>query len=232
MYVEDYLTFNRTEQRGIIILLFVLFSLVLANILIPSETLLKPVDFSSFDREADAFEKAWQKAADEEDRFKRERTQKNRRSLGSFYSDTSARQTNKQKISFVVELNSADTFDLQRLKGIGPAFARRIVNYREKLGGFLDKSQLLEVFGMDSVRYGYLSPFVIVNADSVRKIDLNAVTFKELLRHPYFPFELTRAIMIYRQKNKRFSCTEELKKVVGINDSVFRQVASYVQVKQ
>ena len=46
-----------------------------------------------------------------------------------------------------VELNSADSVTLQLLHGIGPAYARRIVNYRDRLGGFVSTTQLLEVYG-------------------------------------------------------------------------------------
>src|SRR5437660_80245 len=39
----------------------------------------------------------------------------------------------------VIELNTADSAKLTELKGIGPSFARRIVNYRNRLGGFIRK---------------------------------------------------------------------------------------------
>jgi len=228
--VEDYLTFNRVEQRGIFILLLLLFGLVMANCWIPSETFQQPVNFTGFEREVAVFESAWQKAKEEETRIKTERFTKYRKSGATPFSDTLSKTHGSPKISFVVELNSADTFELQRLKGIGPAFARRIVGYRDRLGGFLEKRQILEVFGMDTVRYRYIAAYIKVNPDSIRKIDLNAVTFKELLRHPYFPFELTRAILLYRQKNKRFSDTGELRKVQGVNDSVFMRIEPYVQL--
>src|SRR3569833_498755 len=53
----------------------------------------------------------------------------------------------------VIELNSADSAKLTELKGIGSSFARRIVNYRNRLGGFISKEQLKEVYGMDDDRY-------------------------------------------------------------------------------
>jgi len=63
-------------------------------------------------------------------------------------------QTNKDSISkikeqsIVVELNSADTIELTKIKGVGKAFARRIIAYRDLLGGYVRIDQLGEVYGM------------------------------------------------------------------------------------
>jgi DNA uptake protein ComE-like DNA-binding protein len=130
----------------------------------------------------------------------------------------------------MIELNSADTFDLQQLRGIGPAFARRIVIYREKLRGFYAKNQLLEIFGMDSIRFKNIQDNVSVNPDSVKPINLNTVTFKELLRHPYFPFPVTKNLMVYRQKNKTFKSLEEVRNIEGITDSLFRRMVIYMRI--
>ena len=53
----------------------------------------------------------------------------------------------------MIELNSADSARLTELKCIGASLARRIVNYRNRLGGFINKDQLKEVYGMDDDRY-------------------------------------------------------------------------------
>ena len=131
-----------------------------------------------------------------------------------------------------VDINRADTLELQRLKGIGPSYARRIVSYRNRLGGFINCRQVLEVWGVDTVLYNLIREHIIITSDSVRKIDLNTVSFKELLKHPYFPYELTRALILYRQKNKIFRSLDELNSVEGINDSIFRRIRSYVRVSR
>jgi competence ComEA-like helix-hairpin-helix protein len=219
--LKDYLVFSRSEQKGILILLIILLSLVLANIFFPASSEHPPIDFSSFEKEIIAFESAWQKAKDEETKKKK-----------NFFiaHDTAYPSVRKPRIEFTVEINSADTFDLQRLRGIGPSFAKRIIGYRKRLGGYTRKEQLLEVFGMDSSRYSSVLPNIVVMADSVDRIDLNNVTFKELLKHPYFPFEVTKAIMIYRQKNKRFRSMDELRGIEGISDSSFRRMVPYLRV--
>jgi competence ComEA-like helix-hairpin-helix protein len=131
----------------------------------------------------------------------------------------------------MIELNSADTFELQRLRGIGPAFARRIVKYRERLGGFIAASQLLEIWGMDTSKFNAIRDHLTVNPDSIHKIDLNTVTFKGLMSHPYFPFESTKAIMLYRKDHKRFTSVSELKKISIISDSAYRKMREYIRVE-
>jgi competence protein ComEA len=104
------------------------------------------------------------------------------------------------------------------------------VNYRERLRGFHDKQQVLEVFGMDTARYQLIEHSLKVNPDSIHPFDLNTVTFKELLHHPYFPFAITKNVMIYRQKNKVFRSLDELKHIGGINDSIFRRMIIYLRL--
>ena len=225
----DYLTYNRTEQRGILVLSLILLGVIIANAVIPSGTFQKTPDFSEFAKEIQAFESAWQQAADSDSIARTLRYQSYRNRFKGWSGD-SVKFKATLKPMVMVELNSADTFELQQLRGIGPGFARRIVNYRERLRGYSEKQQVLEVFGMDTARYQMIEKNLLVNRDSIHPIDLNVVTFKELLRHPYFPFAVTKNIMIYRQKNKNFKSLDELKNIQGINDSIFRRMIIYLRL--
>ena len=60
--------------------------------------------------------------------------------------------SNKFPAGTVIELNQADTLTLKKIPGIGSTFARRIVGYRELLGGFYTVHQLAEVYGIDEER--------------------------------------------------------------------------------
>ncbi len=131
----------------------------------------------------------------------------------------------------IVELNSADTLDLQQLKGIGPSYAKRIVKYRKMLGGYYSKTQLMEVYGMDSVRYNNMKNFVTVNPDSVKRTDINSATIKQLIKHPYIDFYTAKSIVKYRQKIGKFSGVSQLKDSAVVPDELYRKIAPYLTVK-
>jgi DNA uptake protein ComE-like DNA-binding protein len=228
-WAGEYLTYNRAEQRGIFILGLLLLVVIAGQALIPAETLHPAPDFSRLGGEIAAFEREWKRAADSDSMARVSRYMRPGSRSGRYdQAYPPALKVLKPKV--IVDLNSADTFDLQQLRGIGPAFARRIVAYRERLGGFCETRQLLEVFGMDTARYAAIAENLAVTRDSVHRIDLNTVTFKELLRHPYFPFPVTKNIMLYRQKNKMFRNLEELRKIDGVSDSAFGRMVVYLRI--
>ena len=228
--VKEYFSFNRKEQRGLFVLISILTGLIIADVFISEVLPQKPVDFSEFAKEVAKFEKEII-LMDSMDKLKKQNKYLMRYSA-SFGNDSDSGNHNKSPVKeiFIIELNAADTFELQRLRGIGPSFAKRIIKYRERLGGYKEKSQLLEIFGMDTVKYNDIKDHLTVNPDSIRKINLNSVTFKELLSHPYFPFEVTKNIMIYRKDHKKFTGTEELLKIKNINDSLYRKIKPYVRI--
>ena len=229
--IKDYFTFNRMEQRGIFVLLTVFFLVVVARSVVPLVFMPGNPDMSGFEKEVAAFERSVKISDSLEVAGKKNNHSKFNSSRSSKFRDSTGKFKPYPKEVFVIELNSADTFDLQRLKGIGPAYARMIVNYRKRLHGFTDKSQLLEIWGMDTLRYNAIHDYLTVNPDSVHPLNLNKVTFKEMISHPYFPFETTKAIMLYRKDHKKFGSVNELKNIKTIPDSTFRKIWRYVKVE-
>lgn len=145
-------------------------------------------------------------------------------------SEKSKRSTTaSQKI--LVEINSADTSDLEKLYGIGPYYAKRIIDYRSRLGGFYSKSQLLEVYGIDSTRYFGFADQVEVNRRLIHKIDLNRADFKTILNHPYFEYYLVKAIFNYKDAVGDFVSVNELKEIDLMYDELFYKVVPYLQVE-
>jgi len=132
------------------------------------------------------------------------------------------------RLPVVVMLNSADTNELQQVKGIGPAFARRIVKYRERLGGFYKKEQLMEVYGLDSIRYQGIAPQVNIDLQSVKKIFINSILFDDLKLHPYLSFKEVNAILQYRKQHGNYSNIADLKKVAILNVEKAERLAPYI----
>lgn len=136
------------------------------------------------------------------------------------------------KEEVLVEINSADSADFVKLRGIGPSYARRIIKYRNLLGGYFQKEQLLEVFGMDTTRYNGFIENVELNTGLVQKMDLNAVEFKILLRHPYVEYYIVKSIFNFKDEHGRFESVSELKNVPLIYDELYQKLKHYLIVKE
>ena len=132
--------------------------------------------------------------------------------------------------AIAVEINSADSADLIRLSGIGPVFAKRIIRYRDRLGGFVDKRQLLEVFGMDTARYRRFAGQVEIDTRLVQKMDLNEVSFKTMLRHPYVEYYIVKSIYRYKDQQGNFDSVGELKNVPLVYDELYEKLKPYFTV--
>jgi DNA uptake protein ComE-like DNA-binding protein len=138
---------------------------------------------------------------------------------------------NKPKTTARFDLNTADTATLKQVKGIGRATAKQIVNYRERLGGFIHTAQLSEVLLLQDkpevvaelLKFGYLE------SPQVRKINLNTVTENELRQHPYFR-NLAKVIINYRTQHGAFQDMTELKKIKLITEEVLQKVLPYLSL--
>ena len=128
----------------------------------------------------------------------------------------------------VIELNTADSAKLTELKGIGPSFARRIINYRNRLGGFTNKEQLKEVFGMDDERYNGLASQVSANALQIRKINVNTVDFEGLSHFPYLSFKQMNAIIQFREQHGEYASLDDMRNIAILNDEILRKIEPYI----
>ena len=63
-----------------------------------------------------------------------------------------------------VNLNTASAAQLEELPGIGPATAARILEYREKSGGFKKVEELMNVRGIGEKSFLTLKPLIVVTA--------------------------------------------------------------------
>lgn len=130
-----------------------------------------------------------------------------------------------------VFLNQADSLALLDVPGIGPAFAGRIVRYRERLGGFISISQLKEVYGIDSARYEALAPLFQLIPKVVQPLYINQVEELQLATHPYVGKVLARRVIAYRQQHGGFKTPEDLLRIHGLDSLRFQKLLPYLQVE-
>lgn len=134
---------------------------------------------------------------------------------------------NAEQAIIIVDLNTADTTLLKRLPGIGSSFAKRIVEYREKLGGYCETVQLLEVYRMDTARYNEIKDYVKIDSLFVpNKLKINSDSFKILLKHPYLEYDDVKKIVNHREQKGFITSWEQLRNIVG--DGVNPKLRYYV----
>lgn len=134
----------------------------------------------------------------------------------------------KRKQPLTVELNRADTTALQLLHGIGPAYARRIVAYRDRLGGFVADSQLLEVYGFTPELLAHLRPYLRIDTADRRRLAINSASLKELSRHPYLEYYQARDIVNLRARGQRFHKEADLRAIPSMADSSLERLRPYL----
>lgn len=132
----------------------------------------------------------------------------------------------------VVELNSADTTTLMLLHGIGPAFARRIVRYRERIGGYVDESQLLEVYGFTPELLAHIAPYIKLDTLLVKRLKINSIGLKQLIKHPYIEYYQARDIVVLRNQGVIFHSIDDLRAVPSMADSTLRRLDPYLDFAQ
>jgi len=128
----------------------------------------------------------------------------------------------------VVDINTADTAAFIALPGIGSKLALRIVNFRDKLGGFYSVDQIAETYGLPDYAFLKIKPFLKFETSIVKKFNINTATREEMKSHPYLKWNLANAIVEYRNQHGAFSSLEDLKKISLITTDIFDKVKFYL----
>ena len=132
------------------------------------------------------------------------------------------------KTNVIVELNRADSAKLTRINGIGPAFAKRIIEYRNRLGGFLNKEQLKEIYGLDDEKYNQIKSQINIDPVRITKIKINQVDFEGLRRFPYLTNKQTNAIIQYRNQHGNYNSITDMRNIMILNDDILRKIEPYI----
>lgn len=147
------------------------------------------------------------------------------------YYETYNRPTTQQPLPVKVELNTADTLSIRKVKGIGPYFARKIIAYRDRLGGFAHKEQLLEVYRMTPEKLDSIAPFITLDPSLIRKINVNTVSEQDLSQHPYMTRTQCKALMAYRDKHGPFATIKDVTNCLSIDQKTFEKMRIYLDVR-
>lgn len=142
-----------------------------------------------------------------------------------WYSDEPPAPTRRP---LTVELNSADTTTLMLLHGIGPAFARRIVRYRDRLGGFVATEQLLEVYGFTPELLTHIAPHLALDSTIRSRLPVNSIPLKQFIKHPYVDYYFARDIVNLRSRGIVFATPDDLRAIPSCTDTMLAKLLPYL----
>jgi len=129
------------------------------------------------------------------------------------------------------DLNRADTADFESVVGIGKKTAARIIRYRSALGGFVNKDQLYEVYGIDSLAVFSMDRFTVEDVFVPAKLAVNSATVAELEVHPYLSALQARAILMYRFQHGRIEGESGLMKVRLMDSGTLERIRPYLDFR-
>lgn len=126
------------------------------------------------------------------------------------------------------DLNAIDSLQLIALKGIGPYFAYKILDYRRQLGGYLSKTQLLEISKINDSIYTNIEKYFFVDATRIERMDINTMDYKRLVSHPYFTHEITSKILKYRKQHGPFEKASDISRIKNLKESEGQKILPYL----
>lgn len=198
-----------------------------------------PADLEKFQEEVERFY-AYQRAADDSEKAARQQ-RKYREGSNSHHhwggpgdtirgrSDSSHFQPYRPQYEIVkIDINRCDTTDIQRVPTFGSKRAQKLVEYRERLGGFHSFSQLQEVYVLQNIDLELCEKYFTLSPASIRKIHINSATYKELIAHPYIDAYLTKTILSYREKNGPIRNMEEFQQVTHAYQELVEKLRPYL----
>ena len=123
-----------------------------------------------------------------------------------------------------IVLNMADTTELRKVPGIGSYYAKEIVRYGQRLGGYVSVDQLDEIadFPQDAKKY-----FIVEDAHP-QQLNVNKLTLQQLRRHPYINFYRAKAIMDYRRLHGNLKSLQDLRLSKDFPPEVIERLTPYV----
>ncbi len=237
-WIRSYFGFSKSEANGMIVLIPLALSLLIspyiyqAWIFNPIENQLdinkldslvsvmkKNIYFDSIQRKEE-FYKVHQFA-----KFKKKRFEKIESESPVKYSHKAF----KRKLE-MFDINIADTITLKEIPGIGPTISKRIIKYREALGGFISKSQFKDIYGLqDSVLLALDTLAVIENDFIPKQIEVNILNENVLSKHPYIGRSLAKSMIAYQFQHGKMQGPSDLENIKLIDSLRMAKILPYLK---
>jgi len=136
------------------------------------------------------------------------------------------------------DINLATADDLQSVNGLGPVLSRRIVKYRNAIGGFTEKAQLNKVYGLEFEviervwqKFKLNKTTVKPNFKKMIKKPINTATDEDLKKVYGIGDILANRIVKYRNSLGGFAVKEQLNDVYGLSPEVIDRIWEHFKIE-
>jgi len=138
----------------------------------------------------------------------------------------------EKKFTQKIDLNLATQDQLEAVNGIGKAFSKRIIDYRNKLGGFTNDIQLYQVYGLDfQVANSILKEFTVKTPKEIIKMNLNSISASDISTIPSISFDIAKKIWEFRILNEVIKSFSELENIEGLTKRKLQGIQLYLKLE-
>lgn len=129
-----------------------------------------------------------------------------------------------------IDINTADTSELKHIPGIGSYYAKRIVSFRQRLGGIANVHQLLEIQGFpeSSLKYMTTGQSASTRQLPITRIRINHLDVNSLSRHPYIRYVQAKEIMNHRRLRGPIKKADDLRRLPSFTDKEVERLNPYI----
>ncbi len=129
--------------------------------------------------------------------------------------------------SILIELNTADSAQLTTIKGIGAFYAKNIIKYRNSVGGFISKEQLLEIWKFDAEKLASIEKYITIDPSKVKKLNITTCEAADL-KGQYISWTLANGIVSYRKNHGKYKTVDEIKNTDLVDEETYRKIVPYL----
>lgn len=143
--------------------------------------------------------------------------------------DPRFRKPTRQSLG-AVDINSADSAELEALPWIGEKLAGRIIRFREGCGGLYAIDQLAGIYGLSDTVFLHFRPYLRLGKKELRGLRINVWNTDSLTTHPYIQYRQAKAIVAYRAQHGVFRSAEELLKIPAVDSVWLEKIRPYLKL--
>ena len=131
-----------------------------------------------------------------------------------------------------VDLNITTQEQLEKVNGIGKVNSKKIIDYRNKLGGFSDDIQIYQLYGLDhQVINKVLDEFTVKTPKEIVKMNFNSISASDIATIPGISFDLAKRIWEYRILNEQIESFSQLQNIEGLTKRKLQGIQLYLKIE-